>query len=465
MIELRLAEIAAMLGAELHDGAHPDAVVRETVIDSRQAHSGALFVALPGERSDGHDHAAAAVTGGAVAVLAARPLGVPALVVEDPLLSLGRLARGVLHRLPSADVIGLTGSSGKTTTKDLLAHVLAAAGPTVAPSGSYNNEIGVPLTVLSADAATRHLVIEMGARGAGHIAYLCRVAPPRVGLVLNVGAAHVGEFGTLAATAAAKRELVESLPPAARAGVAILNADDDLVAAMASATSANVVTFGRSTDADVRAERVDLDALARPGFDLVTAQGRAHVQLRLSGEHQVANALAAAAVAITVGLDVAATAAALQTAEPRSRWRMEVSERADGVTVINDAYNANPASMRAALQALAAIGGGTRRTWAVLGEMLELGAASADEHAAIGRLAVQLAVSRLVVVGEGAEPIHAAASRSRGRSGEETAFVADVDDALARVRQEVLPGDVVLVKASRRAGLERIASELLAGTG
>ena len=463
MIPLTLAEVAAATGGRLHDAPDPDAVVAgPVVIDSREAAPGALFVAVEGERTDGHEHARSAVAAGAVGVLAARPVGVPAVVVADPVAALGLLARSVLARLADVSVLAITGSSGKTTTKDLLAAVLETAGPTVATQGSYNNELGLPLTVLAADATTRHLVVEMGARGPGHLTYLCGIAPPRVAVVLNVGAAHVGEFGDTAATAAAKRELVQALPPD---GVAVLNADDPLVLDMARAAPGRVVLFGRTppdgregaVQVDVRAEAVRLDEHGRASFDLVTRGGTAPVTLSVHGAHQVSNALAVAAVALEVGLPLADIAAALRTATPRSRWRMEVVERSDGVTVVNDTYNANPDSVRAALEALVAMSAG-RRSWAVLGEMLELGAASAEEHAAVGRLAVRLGVSRVVAVGAGARGIQLAATES---AGEEPVFVPDADAAVALLLEQVRGDDVVLVKASRGVGLERVAEALL----
>jgi UDP-N-acetylmuramoyl-tripeptide--D-alanyl-D-alanine ligase len=276
-------------------------------------------------------------------------------------------------------------------------------------------------------------------------------------VVLNIGSAHAGEFGGREATAAAKQEIVEALP---ETGVAVLNADDALVAAMAAAAPGRVVTFGTSTDADVRAESVSLDVKGRPGFDLVTREGKARVQLQLFGAHHVSNALAVAAVAgeLRVPLDV--VAASLSSARARSRWRMEVTERPDGVTVVNDAYNANPESVQAALEALTAMAGG-RRTWAVLGEMLELGAASDEEHAAVGRLAVRLGVTRVVAVGDGARGVFRAARDAAGTSvGEEPVLVPDGDAALTLLRSELRPGDVVLVKASRMAGLERVAQSL-----
>jgi UDP-N-acetylmuramoyl-tripeptide--D-alanyl-D-alanine ligase len=432
MIPLSIAAVAAAVGGALHDVSDPEAVVRGPVlVDSRAAVDGALFVAVKGERTDGHAYAAAAVDAGAVVVLAARPVGVPAVVVDDPIAAMGRLARAVLDRLDDITVVGITGSSGKTSTKDLLAQVLETAGSTVAPKESFNNEIGVPLTVLAADESTRYLVVEMGARGLGHIAELCRIAPPRVAVVLNIGSAHAGEFGSRDATATAKRELVEAL---SADGVAVLNADDPLVLAMAPAAPGSVVSFGTAADADVRAESIELDAKGRASFDLVTAAGRARVQLLVVGAHQVSNALATAAVAGALQLPVDAVAAALSSARPRSRWRMEVTERSDGVTVVNDAYNANPESVRAALNALASMAAG-RRTWAVLGEMLELG-----------------------VCARGV--VRAAIDAGGAAVGEEPVLVADAGAALALLQSQLRSGDVILVKASRRAGLERVAQGL-----
>jgi UDP-N-acetylmuramoyl-tripeptide--D-alanyl-D-alanine ligase len=457
MIPMTLAEVAEATGGTLSDGADPRRTVSgPVVVDSRQVRGGALFVAVAGEHVDGHDYAEAALQAGAVAVLAQRPVGVDAVVVPDTVAALGRLARAVTDRLPGTQVVGITGSSGKTSTKDLLGQLLARRGPTVAPEGSFNNEVGLPLTVCRADPDTAHLVLEMGARGAGHIAALCAMAPPTVGLVLNVGSAHVGEFGGREAIAAAKGELVEALPDT---GTAVLNADDDLVRGMAARTTARVVTFGRSADADVRAEDVGLDAAGRPHFRLVTAAGAAEVQLALYGEHNVDNALAAAAVALELGGDVAEVADGLAGAKALSRWRMEVTERPDGVTVINDAYNANPESVRAALKSLVAIAG-PRRSWAVLGEMRELGESAASEHDGVGRLAVRLDVSRLVVVGDGARAMHLGAGLE-GSWGEESVFVPDAEAAVELLRSELQEGDVVLVKASRAAGLERVAQALL----
>ena len=461
MIALAAAEVAELTrGVLVVDPADPASVPAPVsgavVIDSRRAGPGSLFVAVPGERVDGHDFGLAAAAGGAVLALGERPVnGLPTIVVADCVVALSRLAAGVRQRLPEVHIVGLTGSAGKTGTKDLIAMLLEHLGPTVAPAGNYNNELGLPLTLLSADVATRYLVLEMGARGLGQIEALAQVARPDVGVVLNVGSAHLGEFGSRAAIATAKGELVASLSPA---GLAVLNADDPLVAQMRERTVARVVTFGRSESADVRAEQVDTVA-GRSSFVLTTADGSAPVALGLLGEHQVSNALAAAAVALDAGLALEVVAQLLTEARPRSRWRMEVHERADGVTVINDAYNASPESMRAALKTLVEVGRG-RRTWAVLGEMRELGADTVAEHDAIGRLVVRLDVNRLVVVGSGARTMFLGAGLE-GSWGNEAMFVDDVVGALNVLQDELAPGDVVLVKASRAAGLERVAEALL----
>nr|WP_223243432.1 UDP-N-acetylmuramoyl-tripeptide--D-alanyl-D-alanine ligase [Streptomyces sp. CBMA123] len=458
---MTLAEVAAAVGGTL-DGADPDTLVTGPVeVDSRKVSPGCLFAAFVGERVDGHDYAATAVDAGAVAVLASRPVGVPAVLVDSVVEALGRLARTVVARAEGTTVVALTGSAGKTSTKDLIAQLLQRHGETVFPPGSLNNEIGHPMTALRVEDGTRHLVMEMGARHKGDIEYLTSITPPRIGLVLNVGTAHVGEFGSQEAIAEAKGELVEALPAE---GAAILNADDRLVRAMASRTKAKVVLFGESPDADVRATDVRLDATGRPSFTLTTPAGSAPVQLRLYGEHHVSNALAAAAVATELGMTVDDTAAALGEAGALSRWRMEVVDRADGVTVVNDAYNANPDSMRAALRALVSMGGRgpeRRRTWAVLGEMRELGEDSLAEHDAIGRLAVRLDVTKLVAVGGREAACMELGARNEGSWGEESVLVSDADAAVELLRSQLRPGDVVLVKASRSVGLEKVAEALL----
>jgi UDP-N-acetylmuramoyl-tripeptide--D-alanyl-D-alanine ligase len=487
VIEETLAELARVVGGALHRATGDERITGTVEFDSRAVGPGGLFVALPGERADGHAFARTALDAGAAGVLAAREVDGPAVIVPvgagtpegaggsyvlaadrdgsgaAVLAALQTLARHVVDTLAATglSVVGITGSSGKTSTKDLVAALLEHDGPTVAPPGSFNNELGHPWTVLRADATTRHLVCELSARGPGHIAALCRVAPPRVGAVLNVGSAHLGEFGSREAIAAAKGELVEALPAADAGGVAVLGADDPVVAAMAARTAARVVHAGRAAAAHVRAVDETLGDDGRARFRLVTARGEADVALRLRGAHQVDNALVAAAIALeTTGLSVAAVAGALGAAEARSRWRMEVGERADGLTVLNDAYNANPESMRAALTTLAAMapGAGGHRT-AVLGVMAELGPDAEAAHAELGRLAARTGLHRLVVVGEGARGMHEAA-RDAGLTSD---LVPDAAAALDAVHAG--PGDVVLVKASRSAGLETVAQALLAGTG
>ncbi|MFG2355869.1 UDP-N-acetylmuramoyl-tripeptide--D-alanyl-D-alanine ligase [Streptomyces sp. NPDC048521] len=462
MIALSLAEIAAVVGGQTHDIPDPSVQVTGPVVrDSREVVPGSLFAAFVGERVDGHDYAPQVVESGAVAVLASRPVGVPAIVVEDVQTALGALARHVVRRL-GATLVALTGSAGKTSTKDLIAQVLQRKAPTVFTPGSLNNEIGLPLTALTATEETRFLVLEMGARGIGHIRYLTGLTPPRIGLVLNVGSAHIGEFGGRQQIAQAKGELVEALP---EDGAAILNADDPLVRAMASRTKAKVVLFGESAEADVRAENVRLTDSGQPAFRLHTPSGASDVTMRLYGEHHVSNALAAAAVAHELGMSAQEIATALSEAGSLSRWRMEVTERPDGVTIVNDAYNANPESMRAALRALAAMAKG-RRTWAVLGKMAELGDEALAEHDAVGRLAVRLNVSKLVAVGGIEASWLQLGAYNEGSWGEESVHVSDAQAAIDLLRSELRPGDVVLVKASRSVGLESVAQALVeAGTG
>jgi len=462
MIPMTLPEIASVVGGAVHDDSG-ETVTGPAFIDSRIAELGGLFVAFVGELADGHEYARAAIDAGAAAVLGSRPLGVPTVVVEDSLTALARLAQHLVGCLADLTVVAVTGSQGKTGTKDYLARVLSEAGTTVATRGSLNNELGVPLTVLRADPGTEYLVLEMGTRGIGNLRYLCEIAQPDVSLVLNVGKAHIGEFGTQADIARGKAELVDALGPA---GTAVLNADDERVAAMARRTSGPVVTFGQSDGVDLRVTNLHLDALGRPDFDLVSTEGAHHVHLQLLGEHQAGNAAAAAAAARAVGVPLEKVAHSLSTLTAGSRWRMELHELAGGLTVVNDAYNANPDSMRAALKTLAAMGWGSpgrTRTVAVLGEMRELGESSMQEHDAIGRLAVRLDINQLLVVGEAARPIHNGArlEGSLTAEAEESVFVRDNDEALAWLRRNVAAGDIVLFKASRAAELQRVAEAVI----
>jgi len=461
MIPMTLAEIADVVGGRVEGD--PSVVVDGAAfVDSRAAVSGGLFVAVVGEHVDGHDYAAAACRAGAAAVLGCRATGVPTVVVDDPVVALGRLAAHVGRRL-GATVIALTGSQGKTGTKDYLAQVLATAGPTVATAGNNNNELGVPLTILRADADTRFLVVEMGARGIGHIAYLCEIAQPTIAGVINVGTAHVGEFGSREAIATAKGEIVEGLPVD---GVAVVNADDDLALSRVwGRTDAELITFGLA--GDVRWREVSYDDLDRPTVTFVHHGSERAVTLRQVGQHQLYNAAAAIAFAMAAGLGFDDIVEALGQAVSQSRWRMELTERADGVIVVNDSYNANPASMRAALDALEAIG--TRRggrTIAVLGEMRELGAETEEGHRSVGRYAAEHGVDVLLVIGDVARPMLAgageAATNATPAGGTITAVNAvDRTAALAWLRENLAPGDIVLVKASRGAELDRVAAVLV----
>ncbi|QCU77836.1 UDP-N-acetylmuramoyl-tripeptide--D-alanyl-D-alanine ligase [Citricoccus sp. SGAir0253] len=487
MIELSASDIAGATGGTLSATASPGSTVDAATTDSREAAPGALFIAKPGERVDGHDFIPAARAAGATLVLAERETldaegrPDPAVIVDDVVLAMGRLASHVVQRIREhspTTVIGITGSAGKTTTKDLLAGVLATDGPTVAPQGSYNGEVGVPLTVFRAALDTRYLVVEMGADRIGNIEYLASMVKPDIGVVLMVGSAHAGSFGGVENIARTKGELVEALPAD---GVAVLNRDDARVAAMAGRTGARVAWFATEdaafplVDADVASGAAAFSALTtgltttedeRPAFELRLGAGTAAeghpVVSGLIGRHHAANIAAAAAAAFAAGLPAERIAAALDGTGPTSRRRMERTDRPDGVTIINDAYNANPESMRAALRTLAMIGRSTgRRTWAVLGEMLELGEARIAEHTAIGTAVVRLNIDQLVVVGRGARPLYTSAV-NEGSWGEEIDFAEDVEAARELLERRLAPGDVVLVKSSNGAGLGELGDRLAA---
>ncbi len=468
-----LSELARLMNPTPVELFGEDVVVGpDVVLDNRVATDGALFLAIPGERVDGHDYASSAVSAGAAAVLGMRTTGadVPHLLVDDTVKGLSALARGLVseERQRGLLSIGITGSSGKTSTKDLLASVLETAGPTVAPVGSQNNEIGVPLTACRIDGDTSHLVSEMGARGIGHIAWLTSLVPLDVAVVLNVGHAHVGEFGGLEQTALAKGELVAGLDAT---GWAVLNADDSRVVGMSERTGARLAWFGEDElppgDLQVRARAVAMGAFSQARFDLVVVRpGRREsvpVQLKLVGRHQVSNALAAAAAALAVGMPLEEIAAALGAAEPRSSWRMELHPRPDGVLVLNDSYNANPDSMAAALRTAVELAAVQRvehpnaRVIAILGDMLELGPLADEAHVAIGRLAGDLGVTGLLAVGEFSAQVCDGARRTGVEADE-----ARREDIAAQL--ELHAGDVVLVKGSRGVGLEAVAAALMEET-
>ncbi|MFI8194520.1 UDP-N-acetylmuramoyl-tripeptide--D-alanyl-D-alanine ligase [Streptomyces sp. NPDC085946] len=453
-----LSAIAEVVGGRLADVPDPEALVFEpAVFDSREAKPGSLFIALSGKTRDGHDFAQQAAVSGAVAALVTRPVGVPAIVVDDVLTALARLGGHLVgNALTGTRVVAITGSAGKTSTKDFIAQLLPAAGPTVATPQSFNNEIGLPLTITMADPSTRFLVLEMGARKIGHIRDLTRIAPPHISVVTNVGTAHIGEFGGQDNIALAKGEIVEALP--AR-GLAVLNADDVRVRAMAQRTRARVVTYGLEPTANVRATDVVLDEHGRPAYTLHTPEGAAAVRLQFVGRPQVHNSLAAAAVAREAGLAVAEIADLLSAATTRSRWRMETRTRADGVTIVNDAYNANPDSMRSSLDALATMARGhDQRAIAVLGRMNELGHDARAAHEDIGRHAAGLHLDQLIAVGgEEAGWIQQAAHQA----GAKAVHLPDQDAALHLLRSTLRAGDVVLVKASRGVQLQQLAQALM----
>jgi UDP-N-acetylmuramoyl-tripeptide--D-alanyl-D-alanine ligase len=446
MIPLSIADIAAVTGGTV-EGDSAVTVTAPAVLDGRQAEPGGLFVALAGQRADGHDYAGQAGQAGAVAVLGSRPTPLPTVVVKDAQAALQALAAHVATRLRDGlTVAGVTGSRGKTSTKDLLAAVLSSTAPAIAAAGSLNNELGVPLTILRADAATRFLVLEMGARRTGDIAALTGLVAPDIAVVTNVGQAHLAYFGSREAIARAKGELVQGLTPG---GTAVLNADDPRVAAMRALTDGPVLTFGQAEHADVRVLDLALDRLARPSFTLRTADASAPVALPLVGAHQALNASAAAAAGLAAGVPLDMAAAALATAS-LSKWRLELRDLTSGATLLNDSFNADPDSARAALDALAAIKG--ERRIAVLGEMLELGHDSEAEHRAVGDYAASRA-DVVVAVGKAARPIADGA-------GERAVVLADNDATVDWLRSDLAAGDVVLVKASRAARLDEVAAAL-----
>ncbi|MCY3925275.1 MAG: UDP-N-acetylmuramoyl-tripeptide--D-alanyl-D-alanine ligase [bacterium] len=438
-MRLALSEVASIVGGELIGA---DDAIDGVSVDSRTLRAGELFVPLVAER-DGHDFIGDAVTAGAAACLARRDrldglgtVAAPLVAVADTEVALRQLGAAARDRF-AGTVVGITGSVGKTSTKDLLAAALGVAGPVYASPASFNNSIGVPLTLLGATGTERALIAEIGTNAPGEIADLAALARPHVAVVTAVSAAHTEAFGTLEAVAGEKSDLVAALPVT---GTAVLNADDHRVAAMAARTGARVVSYGFGAG-DVRAADPTLDGALRPSFVMVTPWGRAPVRLRAAGLHNAHNALAAAAAALVLGVSVEAVAAGLGRAE-LSPWRMAVGTSASGALIINDAYNANPASAAAALHSLAAAP--ARRRVAVLGVMAELGERHAAEHAEVADLAAALGIELLAVneTAYGTPPLAGAA------------------EALAALGP-LTRGDAVLVKASRVAGLERLALALM----
>ncbi len=446
MITLTAGEIALLVGAELH--CDKDLLISKApVFDSRLATPGCFFLAFKGENVDGHEFAADAYRNGSMFALTTHRIDGPCIVVPDVLDALTILATFVRKRLDKLTVIAITGSQGKTSTKDLLAHMLGAVGPTVAPAGSFNNNLGLPITLLECDERTRFCILEMGARHKGDIAKLCDIAKPNIGVVLTVGTAHIGEFGSQQAIAETKSELIQSLDKDA---VAVLGTYDEFTPAMASLHEGQTILFGEGPDFQVRATDIEMRD-GRPHFDLVTPAGRDAVGMRTVGAHQVSNALAVAAVGTALSLPLELIASSLSTAEISSKWRMELHEMAD-LLIINDAYNANPASMAAALRSLALFAqerGGA--SWAFVGKMHELGQTQATQSATIAELAVELGIDHFVEIN---------APEYGSPAGEMMVHQRATIDSAIDLVDYFAPGDVVLVKASRSEGFELLAKAI-----
>ena len=452
MIARALSQVArAVDGLLLGD----DVTVASIAIDSRAVLPGGLFVALPGTRTDGGRFVPEAFDRGAAAVLVRDGLTVdgPAVLVRSTNEALLKLAADERRRFGAA-VVGITGANGKTSTKDMTAAVCSSALRTHASPASFNNEIGLPVTLLGAPPDTEVVVAEMGARNAGDVAMLCEIARPRVVVVTNVGVAHMEAFGSWQTIVEASAEPIEAL---GEDGVAVLNLDDPVVAGLARRCRGRVLTFGYAADADVGAESVSLSREGRASFDLVHDGHRIRVALPIAGEHMVSNALAAAAVGVALGIPLMDIAAALATADV-SQWRMETFDTGEGVHVLNDAYNANPESMAAALRTARWMAGDGQLI-AVLGQMAELGPIAGEEHERVGELAARLRVDRLITVGEAAKPIAVAGLRE-GVEPDNVASYEAPDAALEDVRAHARPGDLVLFKGSRVAGLEKLAEAL-----
>ncbi|MDQ4212957.1 UDP-N-acetylmuramoyl-tripeptide--D-alanyl-D-alanine ligase [Microbacterium capsulatum] len=465
MIALTLGEIAGLVSGTLHAvGDHDPASVVDGVVDtdSRQMTAGGIFVAKPGEHTDGHRFVGAAIANGAVVAIVEHLVDeeITQIVVGDVIDAIAELARGVVARVRAGGdlrIVGVTGSNGKTTTKNFLARILSDEGETVAPIASYNNEVGAPLTMLRITDRTRFLVCEFGASAPGEIARLAGLVHPDVVIELMVGLAHAGGFGGIEETARAKAELVAAAAPT---GTAVLNLDDPRVSAMgagAEERGLRIIGFGQSPAADVRASDIEVTASGTSCVVHVDGQAIA-LRLQVLGAHHVNNALAAIAATGALGVAPADAVARLETVEIAERWRMQPMG-GDDVRIINDAYNASPDSMAAALRTLAQITGPGERTVAVLGAMSELGESAGDEHDRIGLLAVRLNIQRIVVVGADARRLFLAAVGEGSWDGE-AVHLPDADAAFDYLKDELRPGDRVLVKSSNSAGLRFLGDRL-----
>ena len=446
MIPLTIKQIAEIVGGKTYGDAS-QVITSAPVFDSRLAIKGSLFLALIGEKSDGHDFTEDASSHGAAGLMTTREVQGNGIVVDDVLVAVRALAAYVRKQLPKLIVIGITGSSGKTTTKDLLASILSSRANCVSTKASFNNELGAPITLLECDADTKYCILEMGARHQGDIVALCEMARPNVGVVLRVGTAHLGEFGSVEKIAQTKGELIQSLGEDA---IAVLGTYDPHTKAMKSHHAGRIIYFGENSNDDVRAADIEMRE-ARPHFDLVTPAGRDAVGMRLIGAHQISNALAAAAVCTALDIPIEVIASGLSTSDLASKWRMQINDVED-LLIINDFYNANPESMNAALDSMALFAqerGGA--SWAFLGQMHELGAQSNALHASVATHAHELGIDHLVSIGT-----RAFAEGIPAQSSTTLHYCEDITQALSLV-SHFAPGDVVLVKASRSEHFETLS--------
>ena len=468
MIKLTLKEIAQAVNGKVDDSYSNILVSGNVEIDSRKVKAGDLFVAINGQKVNGADFAQEAINNGAVAIICEKQISnLPCILVEDGIvgandehqssvLALSKLAKYVLEKLPHIKKIALTGSSGKTTTKDLISDLAELIGPTVAPEGSFNNEIGLPLTILKCDENTKVLVCEMGARRIGNIKQLCDIVKPDISLILNIGTAHIEIFGSKENILKAKSEIITSLDKKA---IAILNKDDESFEKLKLLTKANILTFGIK-NAEVYATDIGLDNDGFASFKLNYNNEKADVKLKLVGLHQVSNSLAAAAALISLGVGVEKIAKQLSNSIPKSKMRMQVEQSKTGIEVINDTYNANPESVIAALETLKFKSQG-RNTWAILGEMRELGTDSKFYHELIAQKIIDLEINNALVIGQGAKYIYDYLMINSYKGS--ATYSADVFEAFKICKVLLQDKDLVLVKASRSIGLERVAQVIISG--
>lgn len=457
MLSLTLGEITTAVNGTLLRGDAQRVVSGLVQTDSRQISSGGIFFAKLGEKEDGHDYLPDALAKGATLAVVSKyqeQIDIDQVLVTDTVEALSQLASFVLERVRSGGqlkVVGITGSNGKTSTKNMLEQVLSGHGETIAPVASFNNEVGLPLTVLRLTDETKFLILEMGAAGVGSIDRLARWTKPDIGVQLKVGMAHAGEFGGIEVTEKIKSEMMPHIT-----GAAILNYDDPRVRTFS--FTGKRIGFGFAADADFRLLSTDL-SLAGTQVRFEHLNQRYELTLKILGEHQAMNMLAALAVGNELGVSIDEAIKALSKMDMAERWRMQLIKSPKGYWVINDAYNASPDSMRAALQTLAVLGKTGHRTIAILGQMAELGEFSNEEHDSIGRLVVRLNIDKLFVVGQQAKLIHMAASQEGSWDGE-SEFIEDIGNAYEIIHERLLPGDIVLVKASNIAGLRFLGDDL-----